>query len=168
MSKEQRDRQKVNINGRLYLQLDGFVKSNPKASGSAPASGAGMGSASGSAQASGSASGSAPASTAPGLDETIFTTVDGIKMKLVPFNRKALLDLREAGNRKMKEKNVFNTRLQRKLRLQKKQTYRDELVAFWNERSQMSSTDNDEWDLSLGGEPKPQWRDEVAHKLNRN
>ena len=30
MSKEQRDRQKVNINGRLYLQLDGFVKSNPK------------------------------------------------------------------------------------------------------------------------------------------
>jgi hypothetical protein len=56
-----------------------------------------------------------------------FTTIDGIKMKITPYNKLTLVNLRLKGNQRLLERNIVNSQHQRKQQMEWKRKYRTQL-----------------------------------------
>jgi hypothetical protein len=122
-----------------------------------------------------------PTNTAPSssasqtLDTPVlpdFTVIDGIKMKTAPFNKLALVNLREKGNQRLAERDIVNTQRQRKRRIARKLKYRSELRDYWDLRNDGHGDVNHNifWKVdtnNLQVTDNPWWRTELNDKLNK-
>jgi hypothetical protein len=98
------------------------------------------------------------------------TTIDGIRMKITPFNKLTLVNLRLKGNEKLLERNIVNTQHQRKRRMERKRKYRTELRAFWDLRNDIGDVNHQ---IFWNGNPnvqttvQPWWRIKIDYKLQK-
>jgi hypothetical protein len=89
-------------------------------------------------------------------------------MKMAPFNKLALVNLREKGNAKLRDRDIVNTRLQKRQRMERKKKYRSELRLFWDSRRDSKDDNhNSFWDVNNVTNPndEPWWRKEIELKL---
>ena len=98
--------------------------------------------------------------------------IDGIKMKTTPFNKLALVNLREKGNKRLAERDIVNTQIQRKKRIARKLKYRRELRDYWDLRNDGQGDNNHNifWNpdtINLQPTDNPWWRNELNDKLEK-
>jgi hypothetical protein len=101
-----------------------------------------------------------------------FTVIDGIKMKTAPFNKLALVNLREKGIQRLTERDIVNTQQQRKRRIARKLKYRKELRDYWDLRNESHGDANHDifWKTNrnnLQVTDIPWWRTELTYKLDK-